>query len=125
MKYDITLNGKKYIVDVDSTKATIDIVKNIESQEEDELTELDVPDFDFSQKDENTSFVQSPLPGTVVSILVEKGESVSKGQCLMILESMKMENEILSPMDGIVSDCMVSLGANVKKDQEMLALKKE
>ncbi len=125
MKYDITLNGKKYIVDVDSTKATIDIVKNTESQEDDDLTELDVPDFDFSEKDENTSFVKSPLPGTIASILVKKGELVSKGQRLIILESMKMENEIFSPMDGIVSDCMVSLGSTVKKDQEMLALKKE
>ncbi len=124
MKYDITLNGKKYIVDVDQTKATIDIVKNLKD-EEDNVCELDLPDFDFSDSDENTSFVKAPLPGTIVALSVQKGQSVSKGQTVIILESMKMENEIVSPMDGKVSDLLISLGCTVSKDQELFALVKE
>lgn len=124
MKYDITLNGKKYIVDVDQTKATIDIVKNLKD-EEDNVCELDLPDFDFSDSDESTSFVKAPLPGTIVALSVQKGQSVSKGQTVIILESMKMENEIVSPMDGKVSDLLISLGSTVSKDQELFALVKE
>lgn len=124
MKYDITLNGKKYIVDVDQNKATIDIVKNLDPQEED-LTELDVPDFDFSEEDQNIAYVESPLPGTIVALSIKKGDRVSKGQTLMILESMKMENEIQSPMDGQVSDVLVAIGSSVSKDQKLLAFFKE
>ncbi len=124
MKYDITLNGKKYIVDVDQSKATIDIVKNLDPQEED-LTELDVPDFDFSEEDQNIAYVESPLPGTIVALSIKKGDRVSKGQTLMILESMKMENEIQSPMDGQVSDVLVAIGNSVSKDQKLLAFFKE
>ena len=47
--------------------------------------------------------VPSPLPGTVINVLVKPGESVKAGQLLLILEAMKMENEILAPEDGVVS----------------------
>lgn len=124
MKYDITLNGKKYIVDVDNNKATIDIMQTMETQKDEELTELDLPDFDFSEKDENTSIVKAPLPGTIVSLLVKKGDCVSKGQTLMVFESMKMENEISSPIDGEVVDLFISIGSSVHKDEQLLALNK-
>ena len=47
--------------------------------------------------------VSSPLPGTVINVLVKPGESVKTGQILLILEAMKMENEILAPEDGVIS----------------------
>ena len=47
--------------------------------------------------------VSSPLPGTVINVLVKPGESVKAGQILLILEAMKMENEILAPEDGVIS----------------------
>ena len=61
MKYDITLNGKKYIVDVDNNKATIDIMQTMETQKDEELTELDLPDFDCVGVHENEHHCFSKL----------------------------------------------------------------
>lgn len=57
--------------------------------------------------------VKSPMPGTIVNIKVAQGAAVKKGQVLLILEAMKMENEILSPKDGTVAQIAVAQGATV------------
>ncbi len=66
--------------------------------------------------------VTAPLPGTVFKLNVLAGERVKSGQLLLILEAMKMENEILSPRDGTVSQIMVATGATVTAGQSLLAL---
>ena len=58
--------------------------------------------------------VKSPMPGTILSVNVSTGSSVKKGDVLMILEAMKMENEIMAPCDGTVSAVSVSKGASVE-----------
>ena len=58
--------------------------------------------------------VKSPMPGTILSVNVSAGSSVKKGDVLMILEAMKMENEIMAPCDGTVSAVSVSKGASVE-----------
>ena len=58
--------------------------------------------------------VKSPMPGTILSVNVSAGSAVKKGDVLMILEAMKMENEIMSPCDGTVSAVSVSKGSSVE-----------
>ena len=58
--------------------------------------------------------VNSPMPGTILSVNVKAGDAVKAGQVLMILEAMKMENEIVSPVDGTVSAVSVNQGATVE-----------
>ena len=58
---------------------------------------------------------KATLPGQIVAILVKKGDRVKKGQPLVILESMKMENEVLSPKNGIISKIHVKPGQIVLK----------
>lgn len=58
--------------------------------------------------------VSSPMPGTILSVNVTNGASVKKGDVLMVLEAMKMENEIMSPCDGTVTSVNVSKGAAVE-----------
>jgi biotin carboxyl carrier protein len=58
--------------------------------------------------------IKSSMPGKVVRILVEKGQKVEKGQPLLILEAMKMENEIRSHAAGVVQDIAVAVGAKVE-----------
>ena len=53
------------------------------------------------------------MPGTVISIAVTDGDTVSKGQTLLILEAMKMENEIMAPCDGTVQEVTISQGTSV------------
>lgn len=57
--------------------------------------------------------INSPMPGTILSVNVQNGQSVKKGDVLMILEAMKMENEIMSPCDGVVT-VAVAKGASVE-----------
>ena len=58
--------------------------------------------------------MKSPMPGTILSVNVKPGDSVKSGQVLMVLEAMKMENEIMAPCDGTVSQVFVNQGATVE-----------
>ena len=58
--------------------------------------------------------MKSPMPGTILSVNVNPGDSVKSGQVLMVLEAMKMENEIMSPVDGTIASVNVNQGATVE-----------
>ena len=58
--------------------------------------------------------VTSPMPGTILSVNVAAGDAVKRGQVLMILEAMKMENEIMCPCDGKVASVNTSKGSAVE-----------
>ena len=58
--------------------------------------------------------VTSPMPGTILDIKVSQGASVKEGDVLMILEAMKMENEIMCPCSGTVASVNTSKGASVE-----------
>lgn len=66
--------------------------------------------------------VKAPLPGTVLEVRVSKGQAVKAGDVLMILEAMKMENEILAPSDGKVSEIVATKGAEVGTGDILLYL---
>ena len=58
--------------------------------------------------------VNAPMPGTILAVNVSNGSVVKKGDVLMVLEAMKMENEIMAPCDGTVSAVSVTKGASVE-----------
>ena len=58
--------------------------------------------------------VRCPMPGTILSVNVNPGDTVAEGQILMILEAMKMENEIMAPKAGRVVSVSVQKGASVE-----------
>ena len=58
--------------------------------------------------------ITSPRPGTILAVNVAAGQSVKKGDVLMVLEAMKMENEIMCPRDGVVSSVQAAKGAVVE-----------
>lgn len=58
--------------------------------------------------------VAAPMPGTILSVNVSVGDTVKRGQVLMILEAMKMENEIMCPRDGRIASINTSKGAAVE-----------
>ena len=58
--------------------------------------------------------VSAPMPGSILAVNVKAGDTVRKGQVLMVLEAMKMENEIVSPRDGTVVSVAVTKGAAVE-----------
>ena len=66
--------------------------------------------------------VKSPLPGSVIKVLVSEGQAVKKGDTLLTLESMKMENAIMAENDGVVKQIAVSAGQNVMQDDLLIVL---
>ena len=58
--------------------------------------------------------VCSPMPGTILSVNVQNGSAVKKGDVLMVLEAMKMENEIMAPCDGTITSVNTSKGSSVE-----------
>ena len=66
--------------------------------------------------------VNSPLPGSVISVAVKEGQAVKKGDTLLVLESMKMENPILADCDGTVSKIAVAPGQSVMQDDLLVVI---
>lgn len=66
--------------------------------------------------------VKSPLPGSVIKVVVAEGQAIKKGDTLLVLESMKMENPIMAEQDGTVKQILVSAGQNVMQDDMLLVL---
>ena len=66
--------------------------------------------------------ITSPLPGSVIKVLVSEGQAVKKGDTLLTLESMKMENAIMAECDGTVSKIAVTAGQNVMQDDLLVVI---
>ena len=64
--------------------------------------------------------LKAPMPGLVINIAIEVGQTVQKGDALLILEAMKMENVIKSPTDGVIKSILVKKGDAVEKNQVLL-----
>lgn len=68
------------------------------------------------------SVIVPPMPGKVLEVLVKEGQDVRKGTPLLVLEAMKMRNEVSSPVDGVVAGPVVSAGSNVKAREVLLRI---
>ena len=66
--------------------------------------------------------VNAPMPGKILAVKTSVGAAVKKGDVVLILEAMKMENEIVAPQDGTVASIAVSVGASVESGEVMLTL---
>ena len=66
--------------------------------------------------------VKAPLPGSVLAIKVKEGDTVKAGQLLLLIEAMKMENEVVAPADGTVKQITVSKGATVSTGDTLLVI---
>jgi biotin carboxyl carrier protein len=67
-------------------------------------------------------YVLAPLPGVVSEVRVTKGSQVEKGAILLVLEAMKMENEIYAPADGVVEEVFVEVGKQVGRGDRLLLI---
>jgi biotin carboxyl carrier protein len=64
--------------------------------------------------------IKAPMPGMVLSVLVSEGQEVKKGDSLIVLEAMKMENILKSPADGIIKKVVANKGTAVEKNQLLI-----
>ncbi len=66
--------------------------------------------------------VKAPMPGNIMKVNFKAGEAVKKGDVLVVLEAMKMENDICAPQDGVVASVEVNQGATVETDAVLVTL---
>ena len=67
-----------------------------------------------------SEFIKSPLPGSIVKVLVADGQAVKRGDVILTMESMKMENNIAAEKDGVVKSVLVTPGQNVMQDDKLV-----
>ncbi len=101
-KYKITVEGKTYEVEVEEVG-----VKNVQDELGNKKQEP------ASSKASGAQKIVAPMPGTILSIKKKPGDVIKKGDVVMVLEAMKMENEILAPEDGTVVSIDVVEGSSV------------
>jgi len=68
-------------------------------------------------------FIKAPMPGKIIDVLVREGSSVLRGEPVVILEAMKMQNEILSPVNGVIVKVSARANTNVMKDDLLVEIK--
>ena len=113
-KYNVTVNGTAYEVTleaVDASEVKASPAPAAAPAAAPAPTPAAAPAAPVSGGKETVS---SPMPGNILAVNVTNGAAVKKGDVLMILEAMKMENEIMSPCDGTVLSVNVTKGASVE-----------
>lgn len=128
MKYEVILNNKKYEIEVDECSVALKGVSTVSAP----VAAPAAPAAPVAPaapaapaasapSAEGTS-VASPMPGTILAINVTNGQTVRAGEVLMVLEAMKMENDIVAPSDGIVKQILVAKGSTVDTDQVLVII---
>lgn len=119
--YTVTVNGKQYAVQFSGTQAVVngvayplDIKAGIAAPAASAPAQVAGPAEDVS--------VKAPMPGLILRLEVNKGDVVKKNQCLLVMEAMKMENQVFSPCDGIVKDIVVTQGQQMNPDDVLLVI---
>lgn len=111
-KYKVTVNGTAYEIELEEIDAQTAVQEKEEKEAQNEPAKEE-PKEETAAKGEGTN-VTSPMPGNILDIKVKVGDTVNKGDVLMILEAMKMENEIPANCDGTVKEISVSKGNAVE-----------
>lgn len=124
-KFKITINDKTFIVNVEEIKEQAVTSEQVKSGIE---TPSRAPP--IHRKESKTTkeliaekgIVRAPIPGVIISIDVELEQEVETGESLLVLEAMKMENEIHSPVKGRVNEIRVSKGDRVNRDDILVVI---
>ncbi len=111
---EVTVNGKKYQVEMDKPAAVKAAPKAAPAAAKAAPAAAAAP--------AGSKKVVSPLPGSIIKVLVSEGQAVKKGDILLQLESMKMANDIAAECDGTVSQIAVKAGDNVMQDDLLVVL---
>ena len=111
--YTITVNGTSYEVTVEEHLDGVAPAARSTSPVKAPAAPAEAPKKAEAKASGRLQIV-APMPGKILSVKVKSGDPVKRGQAVMVLEAMKMENEIVSPDDGVVASVEVAAGANVE-----------
>jgi biotin carboxyl carrier protein len=126
-KTKVTVNGKVYEVETEAPASAAKPAAKPAPVAPKPATpaaapKADTPKANSQEPTANGLQVKSPLPGSVIKVLVAEGQAVKKGDTLLTLESMKMENAIMAEADGTVKQIAVTPGQNVMQDDLLIVL---
>ena len=136
MKYVVTLNGKNYEVEVTETDAIVTgitevpvmvaaapaaapVVAPVEAPKAEEAPAA--PAAPAAPTASGTQ-VKAPMPGSILAVKASVGQAVKAGDVLVVLEAMKMENDITAPCDGTVKEIVVTKGTTVNTDDVLVVI---
>jgi biotin carboxyl carrier protein len=125
MIYVVNINDKSYEVEVEQGKANIIKTTTVAAQApivQAAPAAATAPQAAAPAGNITGEPVKSPMPGAILDVKASVGATVKKGQLLFILEAMKMENEIFSTIDGVVSQIMVSKGSSVSTNDILMVI---
>lgn len=111
-KYNVTVNGTSYEITLEAVDSA-DIKMSAPASAAAPTAPAQTASTPVAAS-AGSETISSPMPGNILAVNVTNGASVKKGDVLMILEAMKMENEIMSPCDGTVVSVNVTKGASVE-----------
>lgn len=119
---EVTVNGTTFKVEIEKEQPTAKpkVVKPAAPKPAAEAPKAEAPKAAAAPADGIK--VVAPLPGSVIQVVVTEGQAVKKGDVLLKLESMKMENPVLSEQDGTVKQILVAAGQNVMQDDVLIVL---
>jgi len=117
--YTITVNGNVYEVSVEENGAGVSTASQASTTKAAAPKAVAKP---ASTGAAGAVKVNAPMPGKILKINVKAGDSVKKGDVLMVLEAMKMENEIQATQDGVVASVNVAASESVESGQLLASL---
>lgn len=137
MKYNVTLNGKIYEVDVTETDAVVTGISQVPVatavatapvpvatpsavEEAPSTPATPAPAAPVPVADGTT--ISAPMPGTVLAVKKNVGDPVKAGDVIIVLEAMKMENDIVAPCDGTVKSINAPKGSTVNTDDVLAVI---
>lgn len=130
MKYMVTVNGKNYEVEVEKGKATVLNTSEAcaapaavtEAQSAPAAPAAPAPAAPAAPSNTEGKVLSSPMPGVILDIKKSAGDPVKRGETILILEAMKMENEIAATKDGIITQVMTVNGATVNTGDPLVVI---
>ncbi len=119
-------DGNKANIEVNGTPYEVEVLQEIRESKTPTLVRSkikgpDKPSIDKAEVGMNVP-IKAPLPGNIIKVLVEKGDIVKKGDILLLMESMKMENTVLAEKDGVVENILVEAGQPVLQGDVLIEL---
>ena len=121
-KFVVNVNGKSYEVEVEEIGGAVSASAAAPVVSAPAVSEAPKAAPAPAAAPAGATAVNSPMPGTVMSIAVKPGDSVKAGDVLCILEAMKMENEIVAPKDATVASVNVNQGQSVNSGDLLVSL---
>lgn len=120
-QYTITVNGVAYDVTVEEKNGgVVSAPKAVEKSAP--AAAAPVASAPQAAVKEGNVAVSAPMPGKILAVKAKEGDSVKAGDVLLVLEAMKMENDIVAPQDGVVASINVKVGDSVESGAKLASL---